>query len=103
LLKQTDYPKAEKAFRQFILVDSQVVEAWLGLGVALNAQGKRDEAGQAFERATVLDVSDTRAWYLRGLNELERERREEAKECFERCLLGDENNLECRKQLDQLR
>lgn len=64
----TDYAQAEAIFRaviEFIPTDGG---AWDGLGVALSAQGKYDEAHEAFGNATKFDPGNVTPWKNMAIN-----------------------------------
>jgi tetratricopeptide (TPR) repeat protein len=65
---ETDYYQAESIFRSVIDFIPNDGGAWDGLGVALSAQGKYDEAHDAFGNATRLDPGNVTPWKNMAIN-----------------------------------
>ncbi|MDR0352260.1 MAG: tetratricopeptide repeat protein [Opitutaceae bacterium] len=55
--------EAELAARAALAQSDVVHEFWIRLGVALDVQGRRDEAGEAFARALELAPANALVWY----------------------------------------
>jgi hypothetical protein len=55
--------RAEQAARDALAQSDAVYEFWIRLGVALDVQGRWDEAGEAFTRALELAPASALAWY----------------------------------------
>ena len=87
-----DWGSAERAFREVIVKDPAVIEAWNGLGVSLLRLGRLSDAEAALSRAHSLDPGYPPAIVNEGLLRLQEGRTGEAAELFRRAASLDPAN-----------
>ncbi|MHA1271497.1 MAG: tetratricopeptide repeat protein [Candidatus Helarchaeota archaeon] len=84
------------------MIDPNYKDAWNNKGVALDDQGKYEEAIECYERALEIDPNDKDAWNNKGVALRKQGKYEEAIECYERALEIDPNDKDVIKNKEYL-
>jgi len=86
LYRQQRYEESEAEYRNVLAADAAHLKSLIGLGEALRALGRIDEAHDALERATRADPGSAPAWNRSGVSLAQLGRHAEAEAAFRRAV-----------------